>query len=119
MKVWKEEVFGPVASIITVSNIEDAVGVANTSSFGLGASVWSNNIEEIFYFVNKIRAGMIWINEINVAYPNCPWGGVKNSGTGKELGREGVLEYTNLKHINIDYGKSKRREWWFPYKKEE
>ena len=117
MRTWKEEVFGPIASIMIVDSVDDAIKVANDSQFGLGASVWSNDLEEVFYTVNKLKCGIIWVNEINVAYANHPWGGVKYSGISKELGREGILEYTNLKHINIDYGKEKTREWWFPYKK--
>lgn len=116
MKVLCEEVFGPAASILVVETIDEAARLANDSHFGLGASVWTTDLDAAFYLMHKLKSGMVWINEINVAYPTCPWGGIGNSGFGKELGREGVLEYTNVKHINIDFGKAKTREWWFPYK---
>lgn len=115
MKVLTEEVFGPVASIIVVKDVDEAVKIANDSTFGLGASVWTTDLDAAFSITKKVKSGMIWVNEINVAYPNCPWGGVKNSGLGKDLGKEGVLEYTTTKHINIDYGGDKKRDWWFPY----
>lgn len=118
MKVLTEEVFGPVATIIVAKDIDDAVKIANDSTFGLGASVWTTNLDDAFGLIQKIKSGMMWINEINVAYPNCTWGGVKNSGIGKDLGKDGVLEYTTIRHINIDYGKAKKRDWWFPYGKE-
>ncbi len=118
MKVVNEEVFGPVATIITARTTEEAVEIANNTRYGLGASIWTQNLDDIMNLMQKIEAGMIWINEINTAYTNGPWGGVKESGMGRELGREGVLEYTTLKHINVDYGKNKTRPWWFPYKKE-
>lgn len=118
MRVLNEEVFGPVAPLLTAKDMNNAIELANSTTFGLGASVWTTDMDEMWTTIRKINAGMIWINEINVAYPNCPWGGVKQSGFRKELAKEGVLEYTNLKHVNVDYSKNETRDWWFPYKKQ-
>jgi acyl-CoA reductase-like NAD-dependent aldehyde dehydrogenase len=115
MKVVNEEVFGPVATIITAKTTEEAVGIANCTPYGLGASIWTENLNDAVSLMQKVKAGMIWINEINTAYANCPWGGIKNSGMGKELGREGVIEFTTLKQINLDYSKNNTRKWWYQY----
>jgi acyl-CoA reductase-like NAD-dependent aldehyde dehydrogenase len=112
MRVMNEETFGPVASIIIVKNEEQAINISNSNRFGLGASIWTTDLDTVFRARKKIKSGMIWVNDINVAYPNCPWGGIKNSGIGKDLGKEGILEYTLTKHINIDYGKKISRDWW-------
>lgn len=115
MRVLKEEVFGPVAVIQRAHDFEEAIQRANQSDFGLGASVWTTSVSKAFQAAERIRSGTVWINEINVAYPSCPWGGTSMSGFGKELGKEGIFEYTSLKHINVDYSASRTRDWWFPY----
>lgn len=117
MRIMNEEVFGPVAVISIFSKLEDVIVEANKTKFGLGASIWSKNLDTVFNLTSKLDCGMIWVNEINVAYPQCPWGGVKHSGIGKELSKYGLREFTNIKHINIDYGQEKTRPWWFPYNK--
>lgn len=116
MKVMCEEVFGPVAVIKPFKDEGEAIKLANNSYFGLGASVWTTNLDTAFRVTKQLESGMVWINEINVAYAQCPWGGIKNSGTGRELSKYGIREYANIKHVNIDYGNENTRPWWFPYK---
>jgi acyl-CoA reductase-like NAD-dependent aldehyde dehydrogenase len=117
MRVMTEEVFGPVAIISTFSDIGEAIANANRTIYGLGASIWTNSLDVALRTSQELECGMVWINEINVAYAQCPWGGIKHSGIGKELSKHGIREFVNIKHINIDYGTDKTRPWWFPYKK--
>jgi len=102
MAVFIEEVFGPVVCISRFANIDEALILANSSDFGLAACLWtkdSNSIEEITKILN---AGTIWVNTYGMFYTEVPYGGFKQSGFGKELGREGFLEYTRLKNAIVD-----------------
>jgi succinate-semialdehyde dehydrogenase/glutarate-semialdehyde dehydrogenase len=98
---YREEVFGPVASIFRVGSAAEAVGMANDSSFGLGASAWTNNPEEQELFTSDLETGMVFINAMVASDPRLPFGGVKRSGFGRELGGAGTREFTNTKTIWI------------------
>ncbi len=117
MKVMTEETFGPIAPIMTFSTDDEAIRLANQTSYGLGASIWTTNLRKANYISEMVQAGMVWVNDINIAYPQCPWGGVKKSGHGKELSKYGIREFLNIKHINVDFGEQETRDWWFPYKR--
>lgn len=117
MRALSEEVFGPVATVQSFGTEDEAVRLANDTVYGLGASVWSSTLHTAVRVANSLRCGMVWVNDINVAYPNCPWGGTKYSGIGRELSRHGIREFANIKHINIDYGGEPSRPWWYPYKR--
>jgi succinate-semialdehyde dehydrogenase / glutarate-semialdehyde dehydrogenase len=98
---YREEFFGPVASIFRVKNLDEAIAIANDSRFGLGASAWTNDPAEREQLINELEAGMVFINQMVASDPRVPFGGVKASGHGRELGPYGIREFTNIKTVWI------------------
>lgn len=101
MRVVKEEVFGPVAPIIIAKNEEHAIKIANDSEFGLGASVWTSNIERGERIARRLEAGFVSINKIVKSDPRLPFGGIKKSGIGRELSHYGLREFVNIKTVVV------------------
>ncbi len=101
MRVHTEEVFGPVATLYRVDDIDAAVELANGTEFGLGANAWTNDEAERSRFVRDLASGMVFINGNVTSYPQLPFGGVKNSGHGRELSAHGIREFCNIKSVWI------------------
>ena len=101
-RIAREEIFGPVASVIPFDDEADAVRIANDSPYGLAAAVWTRDIFKAFRAVKKIRAGIVWVNHMQPTYVEAPWGGFKQSGFGRELGPWGIEEYLETKQVHIN-----------------
>jgi succinate-semialdehyde dehydrogenase / glutarate-semialdehyde dehydrogenase len=101
MRVFREETFGPVAAVVRVPDEEAAIAAANDSDFGLGASIFSRDVERAKRVAARIDAGMIFVNTIVVSDPRLPFGGVKRSGFGRELGEWGLHEFVDVKSVAV------------------
>ncbi len=104
--IWHEECFGPVLPVKKVANLDEAIAEANATPFGLGAGVWTESDRRIEAFVAGIESGIVWVNYKPLSVPETPFGGVKDSGIGRELGAEGLAEYVETKSIRIYVGKA-------------
>jgi betaine-aldehyde dehydrogenase len=103
-RIAREEIFGPVATVIPFDDEQDAIHIANDTSFGLAAAVWSRDIYKAFRVVKSLKAGIVWVNHMQPTCVEAPWGGYKQSGVGRELGPWGIEEYLETKqvYINLD-----------------
>jgi aldehyde dehydrogenase (NAD+) len=103
MTIAREEIFGPVLSVIEVSDDEEALEVANDSPYGLMACVWTNDLGRTHRFARDLEYGMVNVNETPNTFPQTPFGGVKESGIGREQGKEAIEEYTRVKNVNVNF----------------
>ena len=101
MEIAQEEVFGPVAPIITADDEKQALEMANDSKFGLGASIWTQDLEKAERLSSMVDSGIVTVNNVVVSDPRVPFGGIKNSGFGRELSRYGMLEFVNIKSVRF------------------
>jgi succinate-semialdehyde dehydrogenase/glutarate-semialdehyde dehydrogenase len=99
MRIIQEEAFGPVASLYRATDREDALRIANQTSFGLSSAVWTNDSQEEEWFTANLDAGAVFVNGMTVSYPELPFGGIKRSGFGRELAADGIREFCNLKTV--------------------
>jgi acyl-CoA reductase-like NAD-dependent aldehyde dehydrogenase len=110
----REETFGPVAPIVPVASLDEAIELANSTPFGLGANVYTRDLETAVRCLREIRAGTVWINDPLTDNDAGPFGGFKQSGFGRELGQEGLEAFQETKHVHIET-KIAPKEWWYPY----
>jgi acyl-CoA reductase-like NAD-dependent aldehyde dehydrogenase len=101
MEIAQEEVFGPIAPIITAEDEKEAMRIANDSKFGLGASIWTQDLEKAERLSEKVESGIVTVNSMVVSDPRVPFGGIKSSGFGRELSRYGMLEFVNIKSVRF------------------
>lgn len=99
MPISREEIFGPVAPIIAARNATEAIKFANDTEFGLGASIWSEKYAKENNLVKDVEAGMVFVNSMVISDPRVPFGGIKNSGVGRELSDYGLKEFVNVKSV--------------------
>jgi betaine-aldehyde dehydrogenase len=102
MTIAREEIFGPVMTVIPFDGVEEVIELSNDNPYGLAAAVWSRDIKKAINTAKALRAGIVWINDTQPAPTEAPWGGYKQSGIGRELGKEGVADYLEEKHIYIN-----------------
>ena len=114
--VMSEETFGPVVPVQEVSSLDEAIEMANSVPFGLGANVYTRDFENMLRCMRGLRAGTVWINDPLTDNDAAPFGGQRGSGIGRELGREGLEAFQESKHVHID-PKVEKKEWWYPYGK--
>jgi succinate-semialdehyde dehydrogenase/glutarate-semialdehyde dehydrogenase len=100
-RVVREETFGPVLPVFRVHDLDEAIRLANDSEYGLGSSIWTTDAKAIYRATNEIEAGITWVNQLHYGYDEMPFGGVKQSGVGKEHGIEALDEYVELKSAVI------------------
>lgn len=101
MKIAREEIFGPVMSVIPFKDVDEVIGRANRTVYGLAAAVWTRDIKKAHAIANSVRAGTVWVNCYNVLDPRAPFGGFKQSGIGRELGEYGLQQYTEVKTVTV------------------
>ena len=114
MEMMNIETFGPIIPIQKVKNLDEAIALANDSQYGLGCNIYTNDMEKALTAAEDIKAGSFWINDPLTDNEAAPFGGMKMSGGGRELGIEGLDEFRESKHILIDY-KIRDKDYWFPY----
>jgi betaine-aldehyde dehydrogenase len=105
MQVFREEIFGPVLSVTRFADEQEAIALANDTGYGLGNSVWTKDVDKALRMARTLRSGLVWVNTTIDGGPQLPFGGVKGSGYGREMGRAGLEEYTELKSCLIRTGK--------------
>jgi betaine-aldehyde dehydrogenase len=102
MQIAQEEIFGPVVSVLAFDGEAEAVKIGNATPYGLAAAVWTRDIFRAFRVVRRLRAGIVWVNHMQPTYVEAPWGGMKMSGVGRELGRYGIEGYLEVKQVHVN-----------------
>jgi acyl-CoA reductase-like NAD-dependent aldehyde dehydrogenase len=114
---FENEIFGPLATVTRARDLDHAIELANGSNFGLGANIYTSSLETAMRAATELQAGTVWINDPLKDNDAAPFGGMKFSGLGRELGFEGVSAFTQAKHVHMDFAQVPSPEWWFPYER--
>ena len=109
-----EETFGPVAPIVRVRSLDEAIALANSTRFGLGANIYTQDLRTMLRCMREVKAGTVWFNDPLTDNDAGPFGGFKQSGLGRELGREGLEAFQETKHVHIET-EIEAKDWWYPY----
>jgi betaine-aldehyde dehydrogenase len=107
MEIAREEVFGPVLSVLTFRTADEAIQLANDAAYGLSAGVWSSDLSTCLDFMRRVRAGTVWTNTWMDGFAELPFGGFKQSGQGRELGRYGLEEFLEVKTVQMRIGQTR------------
>ena len=110
----REETFGPVAPLVRVGSLDEAIELANSTPYGLGANIYTEDFKTILRCMREVKAGTVWFNDPLTDNDAGPFGGFKQSGLGRELGREGLEAFQETKHVHIE-SEVAPKEWWYPY----
>jgi acyl-CoA reductase-like NAD-dependent aldehyde dehydrogenase len=114
MRIMREETFGPTIPIMTYRHFDEAIQLANDSPFGLGANLYTHDARKVKHFYEEVQAGTLWVNDPLTDNDAGPFGGMKMSGNGRELGEEGLDEFRETKHLHWDF-EGGAKSWWYPY----
>jgi betaine-aldehyde dehydrogenase len=114
MDLMAQETFGPVAPVVRVGSLDEAITRANALPYGLGANVYTNRTDYAYRCLDELRAGTVWINDPLTDNDAGPFGGMKMSGNSRELGPEGLEAFRETKHVHWDT-RAERKSWWYPY----
>jgi betaine-aldehyde dehydrogenase len=114
---FEHEIFGPLATVTRVRDLDHAIALANDSTFGLGANIYTSSLQHAMRAATELQAGTVWINDPLKDNDAAPFGGMKFSGLGRELGVEGISAFTQPKHVHMDFAQAASPEWWFPYER--
>lgn len=112
-RLAQEEVFGPVLAVIPYETVTEAIRMANDSIYGLAGAVWSRDLQQAIAVAQQLRTGTVWINDHHLLNAKAPFGGYKQSGIGREMGHEGLMEYTQAKHIHVDLMQRRNGKLWW------
>lgn len=113
MKIAQEEIFGPVLCVIRYSELEDAIRMANDTIYGLAAGVWTKDVNKAYDVARKLQAGVVWINDWHMLRSDAPFGGYKQSGIGREMGKDSLDAYTQVKHVHTSMVPELNRRNWY------
>ena len=116
MRIMREETFGPTIPIMTYRTFGEAVQLANDSPFGLGANLYTHDARRVKQFYEEVQAGTLWVNDPLTDNDAGPFGGMKMSGMGRELGEEGLDDFRETKHLHWDF-EGAAKPWWYPYER--
>jgi len=113
MKIAREEIFGPVLSVIRYTDVNEAIKMANDSIYGLAAGVWTRDVNKAYEVARKLQAGVVWINDWHMLRNDAPFGGYKQSGIGREMGKHSLDAYTQVKHVHTSMVPEAHKRHWY------